>query len=218
MTRKETITEQDEARASGPLAMKEPGSPQWCWQLLAAMQTQWRALNFDYELYTRTWEDAEAYQVWDKVPYDSPYGSKERMLEALEIGDIPAAKARVVEKAMTAQPLGPHGGTNQHNMEEGSAHYLPPKGRGTDYLTARIARDRPDIWERMKHGEFDSVAAAAREAGIPLPQPRRTMSLSDNVDRVANKLRQHYTQEQVQRIAERLLAQEDGAGPDAATE
>ena len=35
-----------------------------------------------------------------------------------------------------------------------------------DYLTARIARDRPDILERMKAGEFPSVRAAALEAGI----------------------------------------------------
>ena len=95
MTDKTVITEQDEARSSGPIVLKEPGSPQWCWQLLAAMQTQWRALNFDYELYMRTWEEAETHQVWDKVPYDNPYGSKERMLEALEIGDIPEPPRRV---------------------------------------------------------------------------------------------------------------------------
>jgi hypothetical protein len=35
-----------------------------------------------------------------------------------------------------------------------------------DYLTARIARDRPDVLERMKAGEFKSVRAAAVEAGI----------------------------------------------------
>lgn len=34
------------------------------------------------------------------------------------------------------------------------------------YLTARIARDRPDILERMKAGEFKSVRQAAIEAGI----------------------------------------------------
>lgn len=39
-------------------------------------------------------------------------------------------------------------------------------GNKSDYLTARIARDRPDVLERMKRGEFSSVAAAAREAGI----------------------------------------------------
>ena len=31
---------------------------------------------------------------------------------------------------------------------------------------ARIARDRPDILERMKAGAFTSVRQAAREAGI----------------------------------------------------
>jgi len=29
-----------------------------------------------------------------------------------------------------------------------------------DYLTARIARDRPDILDRMKAGEYKSVRAA----------------------------------------------------------
>lgn len=36
-------------------------------------------------------------------------------------------------------------------------------------LTARIARDRPDILERMKADEFPSVRAAAIEAGIITP-------------------------------------------------
>lgn len=46
-----------------------------------------------------------------------------------------------------------------------------PIPRGTDpgYLTARIARDRPDILERMQAGEFPSVRAAALEAGIVKP-------------------------------------------------
>lgn len=39
-------------------------------------------------------------------------------------------------------------------------------GNSADYLTRRIARDRPDILERMKAGEFPSVRAAAIEAGI----------------------------------------------------
>jgi len=35
-----------------------------------------------------------------------------------------------------------------------------------EYLAARIKRDRPDIHERMKRGEFSSVRAAAQEAGL----------------------------------------------------
>ena len=41
-----------------------------------------------------------------------------------------------------------------------------PRQARSDYLVARIARDRPDILERMKAGEFASVREAAREAGI----------------------------------------------------
>jgi hypothetical protein len=40
------------------------------------------------------------------------------------------------------------------------------QGNDPDYLTARIARDRPDIHQRMKDGEYRSVRAAAIEAGI----------------------------------------------------
>ncbi len=39
------------------------------------------------------------------------------------------------------------------------------RGTNPDYLTARIARDRPDILERMKAGEYKSVRAAARKDG-----------------------------------------------------
>lgn len=40
------------------------------------------------------------------------------------------------------------------------------QGTSPSYLTRRIARDRPDIIQRMKAGEFTSVHAAAKEAGI----------------------------------------------------
>lgn len=40
------------------------------------------------------------------------------------------------------------------------------RGEDSDYLTARIARDRPDVLTRMRAGEFRSVRQAALEAGI----------------------------------------------------
>jgi hypothetical protein len=39
------------------------------------------------------------------------------------------------------------------------------RGTQADYLTARIARDRPGILDRMKAGEFSSVRKAAIVAG-----------------------------------------------------
>jgi hypothetical protein len=43
------------------------------------------------------------------------------------------------------------------------------RGNQAEYLTARIARDRPDIHDRMKAGEFPSVRKAAMAAGFVEP-------------------------------------------------
>ncbi len=53
----------------------------------------------------------------------------------------------------------------------GRGKKLPQKlrvqsGNRSQYLVNRIARDRPDILERMKAGEFVSVRQAAIAAGI----------------------------------------------------
>ena len=88
---KQILSEQDQAGISGPRALKEPGEPLWCWQTISALQTQWKSLNLDYSLYMQTWQDAEEHKVWEKIPYDAPYGSKEEMLRRLEIGDVPGS-------------------------------------------------------------------------------------------------------------------------------
>ena len=49
----------------------------------------------------------------------------------------------------------------------------PLKAHGTSsaYLAARIKREAPEIAARIH--EFDSMAAAARAAGIKVPKPKR---------------------------------------------
>jgi len=51
------------------------------------------------------------------------------------------------------------------------------RGYGTDadYLTARIARDRPDILDRMKQGAYQSMRAAAF---VPLRERQQALVLS----------------------------------------
>ena len=46
-------------------------------------------------------------------------------------------------------------------------------GNKQKYLVARIARDRPDVLERIKRGKFDTVQTAAIEAGIVKPNSSR---------------------------------------------
>ena len=174
------LNEQDAASMTGPRVLKEPGEILWCWQTISALQSMWKSLNLAYDQYMRTWAEAEEHAIWEKIPPDNPFGTKDAMLEQLDVGDEVAAKARVAVQAIASRPLKRHGGH-----------------------LSRIARDYPEIFRRMQNGEFSSVAAAAREAGIMKPRTK-TVSLSPNVERVAGNIKKHYTPEQLATLIEAL--------------
>jgi hypothetical protein len=75
-----------------------------------------------------------------------------------------------------------HGPPTKKQREEGifaNGKVTKQGSHSTTYLTARIARDRPDILERMKAGEFRSVTAAAVAAGIKVyPTPLESLRLA----------------------------------------
>lgn len=191
--------------------MKTPGDPAWCWQTVSALQSMWKSLDLDYERYTRTLKEAEEHRIWERIPPGNPYGSKEAMLEAAALGDEAAARARVAIQGLNGRPM-----AIRERGKDGRYHAVTPPGavqhqeftrtkRGSshaDYLTARIARDRPDVWERMKAGEFTSVAAAAREAGIPYKVPKR-ISVTDPAT-VAKALRKAFSPEDLQALISEL--------------
>lgn len=82
---------------------------------------------------------------------------------------IDERKARTArEMAEEPKPQPTRGEVGKGRPLDRSDIIRPKIRNGTDpeYLTARIARDHPDILERMKAGEFPSVRAAALEAGI----------------------------------------------------
>jgi hypothetical protein len=71
----------------------------------------------------------------------------------------------VIERAKNPPLTNPNG-----RPKKGSKPTV--SGRGADYLTARIARDRPDVLKRMEAGEFSSVRQAAIAAGVvKVPTP-----------------------------------------------
>lgn len=49
-----------------------------------------------------------------------------------------------------------------HNTDSPS----PQQGTSTDYLARRIERDHPEIAERVRAGEYQSIHRAAIDAGI----------------------------------------------------
>jgi len=76
------------------------------------------------------------------------------------------AEKSISDSANEATPIPKHGGDRKSRDNQGVYVTLIRGSNSADYLTARIARDRPDILERMKAGEFPSVRQAAIEAGI----------------------------------------------------
>ena len=200
--------EQTEAGVSGLRATKEKGDKQWCWQTISYLQTIWKSLDLDYKRYIETWEEAEEHKVWEKVPYDNPFGSKEEMLKQLAIGDDTRAKQRIDVQPIAARVRRKygHGGDRRSKAFQGYHDNLekPQRGTNPDYLLGRILNTRPDIFERYEMGWFPSAAAAAAAAGIEWVKRPKTLTLGKNVERVADRLKTHYTPDELQRIRDRL--------------
>ena len=80
-----------------------------------------------------------------------------------------ARNATELTVALT-QPLAEHG-QNQHGG--GGRDNITSSSRGTSqsYLLKRLARDAPEVLERVKSGEIKSARSAAIEAGIITPFP-----------------------------------------------
>ena len=88
-------------------------------------------------------------------------------VEAYHAGSAERRRRRIQALARRAKPLREPG----TQVRPGRGHKTPPEkrsvaGNRSDYLANRIARDRPDVLERMKRGEFTSMRDAAWAAGI----------------------------------------------------
>ena len=197
------LTEQDKG-SWGPRDLKAPGNPEWCWQTVSFLQSLWKSLDLNLDRYLAVWAEAEEHKVWEKIPYDNPYGTKEKMLQDLALGDEARARARVAGQAVIAMPLRANGGVRAKG-EQLDGRQAADKLTKADYLTARIARDRPDIWERMQRGEFKTVAAAAREAGIKVSSHKRVV-VNGNNELLARRIKDILAPEEFRRFA-KLAAQ-----------
>jgi hypothetical protein len=140
--------------------------------------------------------DGSAFKSWEEFcAHPQPYGWGRPWAEIRPI--IEAAIGRPAATVLTAEnaeplppprPGAPKGNKNaakqpvltlvQGKHEEQPEQSLSDnhcseqtRGTGSDYLTRRIARDAPEVLERMKAGEFKSVRQAARAAGIVKDPP-----------------------------------------------
>jgi hypothetical protein len=130
-----------------------------------------------------------------------PYGLGYRREDIERI--IGERKARTTaEKAVVSLPM--MEARRPTKEEQASNRVVNTVTRGStnaDYLTARIARDRPDILERMKAGEFPSVRKAALEAGIVRP----TITLPIDPDAALRLIVKHFPREALDALIDGLV-------------
>ena len=201
------LTEQDMANV-GPRDTKEPGSPTWCWQTVSLLQNMWASLDLGEARYEEVWQQADANRIWEKIPEDNPFGTKEEMLKQLEVGDYQQARRRLSLQPVARQVRRKfeHGGDRRSEDFQVDKYQLENQG-GTsrDYLLARLYHQHYDIFERWERGEFRSIQAAAREAGLGVQKARRTVTLGNNIDRLATALHGHFTPDQFTELSRRML-------------
>lgn len=153
-----------------------PDSKEFAVMTLHLLKQDYESASINADRFAATLTEAEQYRIFDRLPTPSrPYGSLDAMLEA-EIGINREGAERTKREAAIAipQPTKSESSRGNQNATKGldkDKRKLPSnhrfrRGNTAPYLSARIARDRPDILEKMKKGEYKSVRAAAKDAGI----------------------------------------------------
>lgn len=201
------------------------GTKEWAERLVDAIKADHRYSERDVSLFAEHAAEAKLNKIWETTAQES---WNQFCVECLNLpaayvdaivvgvgtlrgtgysGPIPASQAQRVaaqaQKAEDAEPI-PKRGTIGNGRRD-SNNYVYGNDRGADYLTARIARDRPDILEDMKQGKYRSVRQAAIEAGIVTPSTR--YSLPSDPIAAAHYLAQRVDKEWLQTMVDELMKQ-----------
>lgn len=102
----------------------------------------------------------------------------------------------MAELAAEAKPLAGQGRPAQGEKTLDTKVY----GKDSTCLTARIARDAPEVLAKMKAGDYPSVRAAAPDAGIV----KKRITLLPTVEGFAATARKHLSPEDITTLTERL--------------
>lgn len=192
------------------------------WRDLAIVRELWAKsqLPFDCRLLRQVAADAPL--MAPELGYDSPeaFLREELQLDPDLVNRVvgwleqeqptEAVPLELAMKAAQAQPLAHHGEIGNGRADESRvaySHSKPARQLSSDSqerILRRLARDAPEILERVKAGEFKSARSAAIAAGIIRPVP--TVRLVDDPQRVADAIRRHLSPEQIIKLAEALLA------------
>ena len=83
----------------------------------------------------------------------------------------------VAAVAEQVTPLAEHGGDRKSEDSKSTLRRnVEQQGNSKEYRTAKLARDAPEVVERMKAGEFRNMAEAERAAGVVRRQDNSTQT------------------------------------------
>lgn len=155
-------------RVSGtPRAMVQSDTPEWCVQTLLLLRSRWDRKDLTVSQWDEVIKELETAKAWETLKYPN--------LDAMLTTEI----GRSFDE-MKAGVLGKNGGDRksaEYQIDNCQSDLSVQGGNDPAYLTARIARDHPDILERMKAGEYRSTRQAAIEAGIIDPAKAKRYQL-----------------------------------------
>jgi hypothetical protein len=152
------------------------------WQLLAMARRRWAEIDlpFDCRLLRTVVDEApmlaEGLGMESGDQFLTDYLSLDLDLVGRVLGwleqEQPTDAVPLALAAAKAQPLAAHRRPTAEEQEgKGSDRTYTARGETQAYLLRRLARDAPEVLERVKSGEIKSARAAAIEAGIIKPVP-----------------------------------------------
>jgi hypothetical protein len=166
----ERRTEREKA-AYGPRSLKEPGSPEWCWQTLDALVADYKLIDERFDEVGGALSQLKNVEAWKVIPTDKPYGSLGRML-AMEVGVDSKTIQREIAQARKRRKLGKQGGDRRSLKvrgnkitDQGDNVTLKSRGHSRAYILDRLDRDGlTDLAADVRSGVI-SANAAAKQMG-----------------------------------------------------
>jgi hypothetical protein len=177
--------------------------PEYARRTLDELRRYWGMARLEDASFGKVWAEVKEAKLWQAWPPGNPYGDLDALCKA-ELGrDVRGVRAALAQAgALTPRLLGPSG-SNQYTTAVDDVQSWRRGGHRAEYLVARLARDHPEHLLRLQRGEYPSVAAAARDAGIPYtPQ----VSVVVTVTGFAKAIRAKLTPEQIAELIAELNA------------
>jgi len=175
------VIDRERAR-QGPRALKERGSPEWCWQTVDYLQSHMKNVSSDWERAQEVLDELKDARAWKVIPADQPYGTLDGLLRA-EI----CLDERTIQDLIRKAELAAHGGDRRSAQFQGDVIPLKnTRGTSATHTIRRLRRDGHDaLAAEVERGEL-AAAKAARQAGY---RRQRAMTIpKDSADRAFARL------------------------------